>query len=390
MRQEMRNYLLHRRKHHRDPAVTGPAKVIPVAPILDTLEIDSSIGEYNGMDMLTDALAVVIYRGGAGMGNDELMIQTVSVDGTYQISTVDKITAFANISARRPSVCALSGTKFVVAFQDHAAQDAIVRLYSCDVDGDNITYEAMLVHDTSGSKYNSLCKVDSLNFMLSYTDGGWDGMLKTFSISLNGSWAITEEDSYEYDATYSYYSSLAKLGGSYYVVAYSGSGDDAYIKTFDISGGIDDIQEVDSIEHDTSLGEYCSVCVFSATNFAVAYRGANNYGYVKTFSVTAVGDDITLLGVEVHDVTNSKWHSLVTITNRAMFLAYSGTGDDGFVKTFYCDSNWNITMVDYYEFDSTEATHCVMAQLDDEDHYLLIYTDTDTDVQAITVKIEDL
>jgi hypothetical protein len=389
MRKEMLKYLLHRRKHHRDPSITGPVKAIPASPILDTLEIETAYGDYSDMDMLTDTLAVVIYRGGSGIGNDDLMIKTVSVDGSYNISVVDTLSAFSSISVN-PAVCAVSGTQFIVAFQDHPVQDAIVRMFSCDVDGDNITQEASLVHDYSGGKYQSLCKVDSLNFMLSYSDGGFDGTLKTFSLSFSGTWSITEEDEYIYDATQSKWGSLKKLGGSYYVLAYSGTGDDGFLKTFDISGGIDNIQEVDSLEFDTSLGQYCSVCVFDATHFAVAFYGSNNYGYIETFSVTSSADDITLLGVEVHDVSNSKWNSLVKIADRAMFLAYSGVGDDGFIKTFYCDANWNITFVDSYEFDATEATYCIMAQLDDEDHYLLVYTDTDTDIQAKTVLIEDL
>ena len=69
---------------------------------------------------------------------------------------------------------------------------------------------------------------------------------------------------------------------------------------------------------------------------------------------------------------------------------YSGEDADGFLKTFYVDSAYRITFVDEVEFDTTQASYCRVAQLDDENHYLFVYVDSGNDVWAETVEIEDL
>ena len=52
-------------------------------------------------------------------------------------------------------------------------------------------------------------------------------------------------------------------------------------------------------------------------------------------------------------IQDNGYNSLVKIDDTHFILAYTGTGNDGFIKTFSIDGSYNITQIKILEHDTT-------------------------------------
>ena len=96
------------------------------------------------------------------------------------------------------------------------------------------------------------------------------------------------------------------------------------------------IAEVTTLEHDNSKGLYNSIVQVDSDTYLLAYTGQDNDGYLKTFTVAADGSSITQVAVLEYDTDSGTYHSLVKVDSDTYVLAYAGSGNDGFIKTFKC------------------------------------------------------
>ena len=104
---------------------------------------------------------------------------------------------------------------------------------------------------------------------------------------------ITQIDSLEHDTTLGSRNSLVMIDSTHFILAYAGSGYDGFIKTFSIDGSYN-ITQIDSLKHDNSEGTYNSLVMIDSTHFMLAYMGSGLDGFIKTFSieVAASGNSI--------------------------------------------------------------------------------------------------
>jgi hypothetical protein len=231
------------------------------------------------------------------------------------------------------SLVMIDSTHFILAYAG-TDNDGFIKTFSIDENYDNITEIDSLEHDFSTGSLNSLVMIDSTHFILAYTGTDNDGFIKTFSIDENCD-NITEIDSLEHDTNYGLYNSLIKIDSTHFILAYDGIDDDGFIKTFSIDENCDNITEIDSLEHDTANGTYNSLIKIDSTHFILAYTGTESDGFIKTFSIDENCDNITEIDSIEHDTANGLFNSLVMIDSTHFILAYAGSGDDGFIKTFF-------------------------------------------------------
>ena len=69
---------------------------------------------------------------------------------------------------------------------------------------------------------------DADTYVLAYTGSGADGYIQTFDINANGS-TITKKRSWEHDGWQGNYNSLVKVSDDVFALAYAGSSSDGYI-----------------------------------------------------------------------------------------------------------------------------------------------------------------
>ena len=88
-------------------------------------------------------------------------------------------------------------------------------------------------------------------------------------------------------------------------------------------------------EHDEDNGTYNSLVKVDDNTYALAYTGNGEDGFIKTFTIPADGSSIELVAQWEHDTDQATWNSFTQVDSNTYALAYSGTtGDDGYIKTF--------------------------------------------------------
>ena len=147
---------------------------------------------------------------------------------------------------------------------------------------------------------------------------------------------ITQLKFLEHDTDNGIYNSLVMIDSTHFILAYTGDDGDGYIKTFSIDGSYDNITEIDVLVHNTSYGSYNSLVKIDSTHFILAYKGDNDYGFIKTFSINS-SYEITQIDSLEHDTSYGAYNSLVKIDSTHFILAYTGNGTDGYIKTFFVD-----------------------------------------------------
>jgi len=275
-----------------------------------------------------------------------------------------------------------------VLVDDALAAAGDITAVKTQVEGNN------LEHDTERGRYSSLVQVDSDTYALAYKGGAGGGaFISTFTISADGS-TITKVDSLEHDTNAdATTNSLVQVDSDTYALAYSGPGGDGFITTFTISSDGSTITEVDSLEHDTTLGLSNSLVQVDSDTYALAYVGADRDGFISTFTISADGSTITEVDSLEHDTTEVTHNSLVQVDSDTYALAYTqNSSADGYISTFTIDSDGNITAVktqsegNNLEYDAETGTDNSLVQVD-SDTYALAYRGSEFDGYISTFTI---
>ena len=261
-------------------------------------------------------------------------------------------------------------------------------------EGTTITEVASLEHDLGLGYYNSLVQVDSDTYALAYAGTGGDGFISTFTISADGS-TVTEVATLEHDTDNGTFNSLVQVDSDTYALAYTSTGQDGFISTFDIAADGTTITEVATLEHDTLHGRYNSLVQVDSDTYALAYAGNDtdlNFsgnGFISTFDI-AVDGTITAVRTQSlannleHDTVQGYDNSLVQVDSDTYALAYAGSDYDGFISTFTISSSGVITAVrtqslgNNLEHDTDDDRYNSLVQVD-SDTYALAYTGPNTD-----------
>jgi hypothetical protein len=200
-----------------------------------------------------------------------------------------------------------------------------------------------LEHDTVQGYFNSLVQVDSDTYALAYSGSDYDGFISTFDIAADGTITAVKTQSLgnnlEHDESTGAYNSLVQVDSDTYALAYYGDGNVGFISTFDIAadGTITAVKTQslgNNLGHDTAQGKYNSLVQVDADTYALAYAADASDGYISTFDIAADGTTITEVATLEHDADFGMFNSLVQVDSDTYALAYSGSGDDGFISTF--------------------------------------------------------
>ena len=246
------------------------------------------------------------------------------------------------------------------------------------VDGGVISQEISLEHDHVNGRYNSLVQVDSDTYALAYNGPASRGTINTFTIPTDGS-AITEVISLEHNSFQTLFNSLVQVDSDTYALAYEGDSGDGFITTFTINPTTGAITEVATEEHDTADGTYNSLIKVDSDTYALAYAGFEEDGFIKTFTINPTTGAITAVATLEHDTADGTYNSLVQVDSDTYALAYTGTGDDGFIKTFTINPTTGaITEVATEEHDTADGTYNSLIKVD-SDTYALAYAGDSND-----------
>ena len=299
---------------------------------------------------------------------------------------------FDSTQGKEPKVIQISGSVYAVVYKG-SGNDGFLRTFSVNSNGDvTSTNIDTLEFDTTNGKTPSILSISGDIYAIAYTGTGDDGFIKTVDIDSSGNIENSVIDTLEFDTVKGKTPYVLNISGDIYVIAYAGNGDDGFIKTIEInSSGAITNSIIDTLEFDTVKGKTPYILSISGDIYAVAYAGNGDDGFIKTIDIDSSGNiENSVIDTLEFDTTKGKTPELINISGDIYAVAYTGDGDDGFIKTVDIDSSGNIenSIIDTLEFDTDVGkTPNIIAIVGNV--YALAYQGSNEEIYVKTFQIED-
>lgn len=225
-----------------------------------------------------------------------------------------------------------------------------------------------LEYDANVAAYSQIVRIKETNyFIITYQGTSTDGYMVTIHISDNGT--ITSIDNWEFDPNTCHgMCKVQHVNGTIYMIAYSGTDSDLFVKTFgvsdvgvidDITGMIDTLEIGGSDEPNWQPGVVRHYDSGSSVVFAIAFTDdeASTDGYVSTVSMTYAGGSIT----EITSLEFDNIHGLYIAMCKARMdgadtiyaISYSGLDDDHYIASVHITEDGStVTFLNKFEADT--------------------------------------
>ena len=347
-----------------------------------SLEHETEMGRHNSIVQVDSDTYALAYSD----ENEKGWIVTFTI--TSNGSTITEITSLKhnNNQGLYNSLIQVDSDTYLLAYTG-PDNDGFISSFTISSDGTSITEIVQLEHQTSHTEYNSLVQVDSDTYALAHSGPDNDGFITTFTVPSDGS-SITKVATIEHNTSDASFNSLIQVDSDTYLLGYTGSGEDGFIATFTISSDGASITEVSELEHQTSKADYNSLEKVDSDTYALAYSGPSIDGFITTFTVPSNGSTITEIATIEHNTSDASFNSLIQVDPDTYVLAYSGTGENGFIATFTISSNGaTITEIDEIEHDTEKGRYNSIVQVD-SDTYALAYAGLNSDGFIKTFSIQ--
>jgi len=231
--------------------------------------------------------------------NNRGHIQTfsISADGS-SITAVDNV-KHDHIKTTHSSLVKGEGDLYVLS-HDSGDADSWMSTFTIDSDGEITpilihnheefeSASANLEHDTHNIRGSSLVHLDSDTYVLALEGHGYDGYIKTFTIPSDGS-SITQVDSFEHDTNAVKWNSLVKVHSGIYALSYSvehsGYHSDGFLSTFTIDdGNISPVKtqyQGNNLMHELEAARENILVAVNSNIVVLAYKGGQGISIHRT------------------------------------------------------------------------------------------------------------
>jgi len=215
------------------------------------------------------------------------------------------------------------------------------------------------IFGSDGGENAKIIKISESVYAVTFEDWNSDGWVKTVEIRSNGSITEPTIDALEFDTSKGTESDILHVTGDIYAIAYRGSNNDGFIKTVEIKpNGTIGNSIIDMLEFDTSNAHYPEIAEVSDNIFAIAYQGSGNDGFLSTVEINdngTIGDSV--IDTYEFDTSNGREPDILQVTGNIFSIAYRGSGNDGYIITTEIFSNGTISksVKDSLEFDTSNC-----------------------------------
>ncbi len=324
-----------------------------ISAVVDTLEFDTSDGGEPCVLMLSSGVYAAFYRGGDIDGK----VASMDISDAGAVGGVIDTLAFEADSMRMPRFIHISGDVYAIAYTG-ANSAGFVSTITMDSDGkvssgpiDRLMFEAGTCYEPS------IVHVSGDHFAIAYRGPDNDGFVTTVEISTDGS-IPGMDDVLEFTTAECYEPSIVHVSGEYFAVAFRGNGNDGFIVTLEISSTGMILSTVDILEFDTVDGYWPDIVHVAGDTFAVAARGQGGDGFVTTVGIATDGTISGVIDALEFDTSECNYPDLFHVTANLFAVAYRGSGNDGFIRSFTIYPNGTLgPTLDTFEFDTSECAH---------------------------------
>jgi hypothetical protein len=263
-------------------------------PTLDIVDLEEKFGYTPYVVHVAEDCYAVVSEDQAKRG----ILQTVRIDSRGNISSLNS-TSFGDAKtsiALRPIITQMTEKMYLVAYNSRIDNSnslyVHLRVYNISTNG-SIEYTgnelAFTDYNTNTPNRPSLQKIADHLCAIAYWVPSYGGILKTFTISTNGTLNVSSVKMFHYDAVSGYEPCLVNVSSHILALAYRGASNHGILKTFNVTsiGDISDTGKIIQFESGSGF-EPCLIHI-SGKVFAIAYRNTDNDGSVKTFNISSNG-----------------------------------------------------------------------------------------------------
>lgn len=324
-----------------------------IGSVIDAFTFDASFGDTPEIIHISGNVYAIAYTGPDGDGF--LKTVTIALDGTIGGSAIDTW-EFNNESGLFPSIIHV-GTTFYAIAHAMSGVGGVIKTIEIDAAGNIGAAAVDVLTFLSGTCTEPIIKhVFGDIYAIVYRGSGADGWICTIDIDSSGNIGAATIDSLEYDNANGYEPKLIHVAGEIFAIAYRGTDVDGFLKTLaiDASGNIG-ASPIDSYEFDTDQCYTPDIIKISGGVFAIAYDGPDSDGFIITVGIDIAGN-ITTPAIDTleFDTNSCIWPFICLVSGDIYAIAYSGTDSDGFLVTLSIDAAGNIgpAVLDSLEFDT--------------------------------------
>jgi hypothetical protein len=355
--------------------------------IIDTLEFDTSNGFEPSILNVTGNIYAIAYRGTSNDGFLKTIL--INAEGEIGNSAIDTL-EFDTADGYEPRIIYVSGNVYAIAYRG-PSNDGFIKTISIAANGDigNSVIDT-LEFDTSNGYEPSIIYVSGNVYAIAYRGPDNDGFLKTVSIAANGDIGNSVIDTLEYDTANGYEPCIIYISGNVYAIAYRGTNADGFLKTVSIAANGDIGNSViDTLEYDIANGYEPSITNVSGNVYAIAYRGTSTRGYLKTVTIASNGDiGNSVIDTLIFDTILCYKPRIIHISNDIYAIAYRGPSNRGNLKIIAIAAGGDIanSVTDTMQFDASSGYEPVITNTSG-DIYAIAYRGQSSDGFVKTVEI---
>jgi hypothetical protein len=365
--------------------------------VIDTLAFDISDGYSPDIIHVNGDTYAIVYRG----INKQGVLITVEINGNGEITdSINHTFVFETDSCMEPNIIHINGDVYAIAY---GYADYYGNLITVNIASDGqITGSVIdtLSFDTGPPLYlpfwspwrePDMINVNGDVYAIAFRGSGNDGFLKTVEIDGNGEITDTIIDILEFGLFDCFEPDVIHVSGDVYAIAYRGRDYDGFLKTAEIaSNGEMTDAVIDALEFDTAYCSEPNIIHINGDVYAIAYRGT-----ISDLITVEIADDgqITdpVLDTLKIDTTYCYEPTIIHINGDVYAIVYRGQDYDGFLKTVRIANDGQISFItgdSSLEFDTTNCYEPDIIHIN-ENVYAIAYKGPGSDGLLITVEITD-
>ena len=295
-------------------------------PAIDTWAFVTTCFEPDIVKVSSNVYAI-IYRGASN--NGYLATVTISTAGAITKTTIGS----SNFGSAlyEPDIIFLAGTYYAIVYRD-AGGAGYLRTVNIANNG-NITSNSVSSWNFISAVYSPhIIKISGTVYGMVY---GNTGTVMTVTISNTGVITKTAKDTWAFDTTGNT-PMMMLISGNVYAVIYCGAGNAGYVKTMTIStAGAITKTAISTLNFDATGGYEPYLLLATGTVYAITYRNSTNLGVVKTYTIATNGTITqTVIDTLQFDTAAGYEPWLISVGTGMYAVAYRGASNLGYLKTF--------------------------------------------------------
>jgi hypothetical protein len=355
---------------------------------IDRLEFEAGTATGSRLIHVTGDIFAIAYTGPDGDG----WIQTVEIDSAGAIpAAAEGGLEFDASAANDIDFIKVASGVFAVVYRDSVNDGWIVTVNISD-NGATLSLTGSSFEFETGECYEpSIVKVADNVFAIAYRNSSVHGKVITVSITDAGVIGDPILDSLDFEATRGIAPHIIHVTGDIFAIAYQGVDDDGWLVTVEIdSAGAIPATIEDSFEFDTADIAGARILQVDVDTYVIVYTNSLADGDMVTVSIDDTGNiGAAILDDQVFETGTGNMISIIAVSGDFFAIAYRGTSDDGWLKSWEISDAGVIAALkqDELEFDATHGAQPVILHISGS-IYAIAYTSGAAGGAVISVDIE--